>query len=562
MFPLYSPIKEWQRVALGNKEKEIEKKKPTSDKKLLIMKERKNLCASIVGWGVFLAGAFAFSSCVNDEEIDNGLQTTGQSIGFSASYGNSIWEPDQIRAAHDASGSTYSEYVCSFNSQQGESRGALIDSKNANWSYKVGAYYTTDPTATGTAAKTINYFDENTTAGGLTIVSNNDNATTSYYWPPVGNMKFFAVAPADVVGTPTDDGTNFAIPTVSDIISPVLTYTIPETVASQKDIMVAQSSVACSINNPTVGLQFQHLLSAVQFKVGEMNDVQINAITVSGVKGGTVTMTYDSTNGWAYSSTTNASYSPTPNTLSTFTRGTEITSGDNIMLVMPQTLGENAQVSVTYTASGVQDTKSVALNSTTSSNDDAWIAGRIHNYYLNINPGLPLSLTVEVQPWELITVTNEFSQTVTVDAGDKIRWLSGTFNSDATQPSTYVDGEENDIFTTENEVVLLDDINTPAKFTFTIAGPMGGTWKAFFVAESGSNPNAFTITPSEGAVGTECTVEIKATGNNTSNAAYRSELCFAVLTGQNILPVDNLTTSLDDNGFACNYTIVQNIKIQ
>ena len=546
MFPLYSPIKEWQRVALGNKEKE--KKKLHLIKKLLIMKERKNLCASIVGWGVFLAGAFAFSSCVNDEEIDNGLQTTGQSIGFSASYGNSIWEPDQIRAAHDASGTTYSEYVRSFNSQQGESRGALIESKNANWGYKVGAYYTTPN------KNAYDYFDENA-SGGLQVAASNVDKTTQYYWPPAGTMKFFAVAP--IV-----DGLN--VPRVATIATPTLTYTISDVVANQKDIMVAQETVAdCSTyTGGPVGLQFQHLLSAVQFKVGEMNDVQINAITVSGVKGGTVTMTYDSTNGWAYSSTTNASYSPTPNTLSTFTRGTEITSGDNIMLVMPQTLGENAQVSVTYTASGVQDTKSVALNSTTSSNDDAWIAGRIHNYYLNINPGLPLSLTVEVQPWELITVTNEFSQTVTVDAGDKIRWLSGTFNSDATQPSTYVDGEENDIFTTENEVVLLDDINTPAKFTFTIAGPMGGTWKAFFVAESGSNPNAFTITPSEGAVGTECTVEIKATGNNTSNAAYRSELCFAVLTGQNILPVDNLTTSLDDNGFACNYTIVKNIKIQ
>ena len=91
---------------------------------------------------------------------------------------------------------------------------------------------------------------------------------------------------------------------------------------------------------------------------------------------------------------------------------------------------------------------------------------------------------------------------------------------------------------------------------------MGGTWKAFFVAEPGSKPDAFTIEPSEGAVGTPCTVKVKAKANNTSSAAYRSELCFVVQTGQNLLPVDNLTTSLDENGRACNYTIVQNIKVQ
>lgn len=501
------------------------------------MKERKNLCASIVGWGVFLAGAFAFSSCVNDEEIDNGLQTTGQSIGFSASYGNSIWEPDQIRAAHDASGTTYSEYVRSFNSQQGESRGALIESKNANWGYKVGAYYTTPN------KNAYDYFDENA-SGGLQVAASNVDKTTQYYWPPAGTMKFFAVAP--IV-----DGLN--VPRVATIATPTLTYTISDVVANQKDIMVAQETVAdCSTyTGGPVGLQFQHLLSAVQFKVGEMNDVQINAITVSGVKGGTVTMTYDSTNGWAYSSTTNASYSPTPNTLSTFTRGTEITSGDNIMLVMPQTLGENAQVSVTYTASGVQDTKSVALNSTTSSNDDAWIAGRIHNYYLNINPGLSLSLTVEVQPWELITFTNEFSNTASVNVDEedptkdgRIKWTEGSYRS------INLDGNNDNV----NKVTLYDDISKPAEFKFTIAGPLGGTWKALLITKKG-DPYAFTLDKTEGPVGDPAVVKISATKINNSKSENEVELRIIVDQGGQILPVNMLTKD------RINYTIVQPIAV-
>ena len=318
------------------------------------MKERKNLYLSMVGWGLLLAGALSFSSCV-DDELDNGLQTTGKNIGFNASYSRGTWEPDQTRSAKEKQSSircessdgdfsvdvTVEDGIRSFQSEQVESRGTQIAQKGG-WNYRVGAYYTTDKEATNLDSKTINFFTENTD-GGISIASDADNFTTNYYWPPVGTMKFFAVAPADVTG--------LSIPSVNDINTPTITYTIPENVADQKDIMVAQTTADCP-QNTAVGLQFQHLLAAVQFKVGAMQFIKINSIKITGIKGGAITMAYDNQEGsWTYSSKTEAIYSPEPMEVAALApSGTPITGNENksMMLVMPQTLGENALVTISY----------------------------------------------------------------------------------------------------------------------------------------------------------------------------------------------------------------------
>ena len=107
----------------------------------------------------------------------------------------------------------------------------------------------------------------------------------------------------------------------------------------------------------------------------------------------------------------------------------------------------------------------------------------------------------------------------------------------------------------DDKVVLLDNIDVPAEFSFNIAGPKGGTWKAFFVTKSGSS-DAFSLSQNEGPVGTACRVTIRANSVNTSDVANQAELHFAVLKGLSILPVDILT-NLSGNR---NYTIVQNIN--
>ena len=379
------------------------------------MKERKNLYASIVGWGMFLAGAFAFSSCA-DEELDNVSQSTGKSIGFSTSYSKSVWEPDETRAVQKKNNyrceSTDGEFsidvsvedgIRSSITEQVQSRGTQITEKG-DWQYKVGAYYTTDPDATEQAARTVDFFSENTN-GGLSFASNATNATTNYYWPPVGTMKFFAVAPTDVVNA---EGSTFAIPTVENINTPTLTYTIPSEVAAQKDIMVAQSTVTCNGNNGPVDLKFEHLLAAVQFKMGDMIATQVNSITISGIKGGEVTFRY-SDGKWtptSYGNTT--SYALTlgtqdlegnweagklANTLN-LDDAADITGNNNnsMLLLAPQTLS-GAKVTVNYTELLVLDNGQPTTNEKTINlPEHIWEAGKTYAYTLNIKSGLNIEI--------------------------------------------------------------------------------------------------------------------------------------------------------------------------
>lgn len=215
---------------------------------------------------------------------------------------------------------------------------------------------------------------------------NTDNAT--YYWPQAGTIDFLAIAPAGTVGT-----TASAMPSATAYESGTasFTYLVPDVVANQKDIMVA---VAKQQNHGTDGtavpLEFKHLLTAVQFKVGAMQFIQINSLTLSGVKGGTLTFTYNKgTETWSCTGNTDnaASYGfslenkEIPNT-SGLASGDEITgnSTQSMLLLMPQTTTDATTLTVNYTAmlTGETDEKSVTLSGQT------WEAGKTTSYLLNI----------------------------------------------------------------------------------------------------------------------------------------------------------------------------------
>lgn len=190
---------------------------------------------------------------------------------------------------------------------------------------------------------------------------------------------------------------------------------------------------------------------------------------------------------------------------------------------------------VTNAVEGLQRTVSVPLK---TSDIQAWTVGKAVMYNLEVDTGEELSLTAAVQPWKLEEFTNEFANTVTVNAEGKIIWTPGT--------CTVID---------EN-VVLDNNISNPAEFTFTIAGPLGGTWQAIFVTQEG-NPTAFTLSQSEGEVGKPCTVSVSANQVNNTKTANVAELLFVVRCAGAILPVDNLTTLPGGH----NYKIVQNISL-
>ena len=371
------------------------------------MKERKNLYLGISGWAILLASAMSFTSCADDDIIDSSQLTTGKGICFNIANDNEAWQPDSRTSKAESTTTFHSENpddgfsitvtttngIRSFVNTKPQSRGTQTKEPGNDWSYKVGAYYYANANAAPT-----DFFTENAT-GGLTFGSEG-TGTSTYYWPKNGNISFFAVAPANIQG--------FNVPTAENIAAPSFTYTIDSDVTKHQDIMVAQTA---AINTPTapVGLQFQHLLAAVQFKMGDMIATQVNSITISGIKGGEVTFGY-SDGKWTPTSygNTNASYALTlgtqdqegnweagklANTLN-LDDAADITGNNNnsMLLLAPQTLS-GAKVTVNYTELLVLDNGQPTTNEKTINlPEHIWEAGKTYAYTLNIKSGLSITI--------------------------------------------------------------------------------------------------------------------------------------------------------------------------
>ena len=371
------------------------------------MKERMNIHKSMKHIVLLLTGTFMFASCADDEIISNDNLLTGKGISFNIANDKEAWKPDTRSAQAKSEATLHCEApdggfsidatvvdgIRSFQTEQPQSRGTQTTAPGSNWSYKVGAYYyqTAD-------AAPIDFFTENAT-GGLTFGSEG-TGTSTYYWPKNGNISFFAVAPANIQG--------FNVPTAENIAAPSFTYTIDSDVTKHQDIMVARTA---AINTPTaaVGLQFEHLLAAVHFKMGDMIATQVNSITISGIKGGEVTFGY-SDGKWTPTNygETNASYALTlgtqdqegnweagklANTLN-LDKGADISGNINnsMLLLAPQELSE-AQVTVNYTELLVlTEGKPTTNEKTINLPIHTWEAGKTYAYTLNVNSSLNIEL--------------------------------------------------------------------------------------------------------------------------------------------------------------------------
>ncbi len=323
-------------------------------------------------------------SCVK-EEIAESQMTYGDSIRFGISSANdkkgqpktksgaAESEPYVIHGEGITATVTVVDGIQSKMNDMPLTKGTQATSVSA---FNVAAYLYPDGATSG-----VDYFSD--------LVSDGVNPATTRYWPEFGTLDFLAAAPAGIIST---------MPSASDYENGFsFTYAIPEEVADQQDIMVA---VAKDQNNSSTGnpvpLQFQHLLAAVQFKVGDMQFIQINSLKITGVLGGDIKFTYDNaTNVWTpdLSSASNTSYSfihdeanPSLSSLpstSGLAKGAAITGNDynTMLLVAPQTLTDAAQIEVNYTETitGLDNTKSASLVG------GEWKAGMTTVYALNIS---------------------------------------------------------------------------------------------------------------------------------------------------------------------------------
>ena len=223
--------------------------------------------------------------------------------------------------------------------------------------------------------------------GDTYIKQTNEEFTTQdvYLWPGSGTLKFDAFA-----NLPD----NVTINNNENSVVTSITYTAPTDVANQKDIIYASASVSGDYGQ-AVPLTFEHILAAVNFKVGDIAHGTIKSITLKGVYN---TGVYNFDNGqWAILNQNDSHKSDysVPLAGGQFSVGEGTATGTfindqgtGVLFMIPQIVGEGATVEVVFAAPNSND-----RTLTASIAGDDWGKDIITNYTISIDEQYNLNIT-------------------------------------------------------------------------------------------------------------------------------------------------------------------------
>ena len=204
----------------------------------------------------------------------------------------------------------------------------------------------------------------------------------TYYWPGNGHtLQFYAL-------TPGDAGIRMPATPASTQLS---SYTVPQDVAEQRDILVATTEELSGNYNQAVPLTFRHICTAVRFETGsQMQAGTISSVTLKGIK---KTGTYDmATYTWALTEATD-DFTQELNhaTTGTETAGSEVTSAAQTFMMLPQTLSDGATVEVVFVdgTTGTERTLSASIAGM------EWTQGTTVTYRISITPEYEFNLSDE-----------------------------------------------------------------------------------------------------------------------------------------------------------------------
>ncbi len=212
-------------------------------------------------------------------------------------------------------------------------RAAPITANTMFDKFGVSAYLYND-TWSETESMPLYFYDLTATKAGETY-----NLEQPYYWPGgESKMKFFAYAPKG--------DANYKFSEKNKVGSPLIDITIPENVAQQKDLLVAQSGEVKSNAYSSLPLTFNHALTAVRFICGDdmaKGEVATIRITNAYSKG-----TYNlGTQLWSNQSAP-IMYEQALHKETTGTPGEAITTDEQTFMMVPQTLPKDAELVVTF----------------------------------------------------------------------------------------------------------------------------------------------------------------------------------------------------------------------
>jgi hypothetical protein len=220
------------------------------------------------------------------------------------------------------------------------------------------------------------------------------NNAEEYYWPGNGTLSFYALAnaPEEALTLNMESG-----------ILKSFSYTVPSDPVNQGDILLATASAAGN-SNTSVPLKFDHIMSAVNIKVGSIAKGEIRSITLKNVynKG-----TYHVEQGvWVVDKNSVSDFSVMMDggkfvSTGTQAEGTPINTSDATFIFIPQNPGDNAEMVIEfydshtghlYSDDASKNPYKPALRGSIAG--DNWDKGKTTNYMLSIDE----SYTMTIEP--------------------------------------------------------------------------------------------------------------------------------------------------------------------
>ena len=253
------------------------------------------------------------------------------------------------------------------------------------------------------------------------------NSTTTWHvsddgikcWPVApATLSFYAYAPDNSMVTVKSGDDAAGVKTVH-----YKAETSISTVKDQPDLIVSSNTVSRTSNaEPAkVNLPFYHALTAVTFSVdaammpGTLTKVELVNVNTEG----DCTMTASATPSFSWSNQTTPSTFSFDFNQSVGSSAVTLTSGDQTLMMVPQTLPTDAKVNFTFTLNnGVSQTLSAPIGG----NGKTWEAGKSIIYKLSTNAVSTISAASVSFPttWNDIEVTS---------ATDKVSYPKSTFDN-------------------------------------------------------------------------------------------------------------------------------------
>lgn len=275
-----------------------------------------------------------------------------------------------------------------------ETRGSMVSAAAFN-EFMAFGYKTTGTTTTRMFTT---YHQKGGTMWEKPVDVNGGENANGYYWPGADyTCSFFGIAMSDNKLTNESFYSNVTTTTndAGQIVS--FDYTVPTDAADQPDIMVASATNLAGDGSQGATLNFKHILTAINIKVGEtMQNGTIESITFKNIYGkGTYTL---ESGVWSGLREFNQLHNYTVNlgtgfsTSTTTQPNTQINAADATFMVIPQTLSANAEIEIMFKHAGAAEAISIKGSLAGSS----WPQGRVVSYLINVKPDGNLVFTSNV----------------------------------------------------------------------------------------------------------------------------------------------------------------------